>query len=64
MTTVELTETAQLALWVVFACMFGSFCYFYMLFRQMPSGKRIFHAYTAAIVGFASTAYLFMALGK
>jgi len=61
---VELSGTAQTILWVVFCCMFGSFLYFYGLFRLAEPGKRLFHVYTTAIVGFASTAYFYMALGK
>jgi len=31
--------------------------------KKEEAGKRIYHAYTCGIVGFASVAYLFMALG-
>lgn len=60
---VEMPPFAHLVLWVVFGCMFTSFCAFYVMYRTGTPGKRLFHVYSTAIVGFASTAYLFMALG-
>jgi len=60
----ELSSTDYTVLWVSFACMFFSFVVFYITLKMQPVGKRLFHAYTCGIVGFASTAYLFMALGK
>jgi len=59
----ELSSTDYTVLWVSFACMFFSFVVFYITLKMQPVGKRLFHAYTCGIVGFASTAYLFMALG-
>jgi bacteriorhodopsin len=60
----DLSETASLLLWIGFICMFGSFLVFYSMLRATAPGKRLFHVYTCAIVGFAATAYLWMALGK
>jgi bacteriorhodopsin len=60
----DLSNLAMLFLWIGFFCMFGSFLIFYSMLRATAPGKRLFHAYTCGIVGFAATAYLFMALGK
>jgi bacteriorhodopsin len=60
----DLSETATLFLWIGFFAMFGSFLVFYTMLRATAPGKRLFHIYTCAIVGFAATAYLWMALGK
>jgi bacteriorhodopsin len=60
----DLSNTAEVFLWVGFSVMFGSFLIFYGMLRTTAPGKRLFHIYTCAIVGFASTAYLWMALGK
>jgi bacteriorhodopsin len=60
----DLSNLAELFLWIGFFCMFGSFLIFYGMLRATTPGKRLFHAYTCGIVGFAATAYLFMALGK
>ena len=59
----DLSETAEVFLWIGFAAMFGSFTIFYAMLRTTAPGKRLFHVLTCAIVGFASTAYLWMALG-
>jgi bacteriorhodopsin len=59
----DLSETAEVFLWIGFAAMFGSFTIFYAMLRTTAPGKRFFHVLTCAIVGFASTAYLWMALG-
>jgi bacteriorhodopsin len=60
----DLSNTAEIFLWLGFTAMFGSFVVFYRMLRATAPGKRLFHTYTCAIVGFASVAYLFMALGK
>lgn len=60
----DLSNLAELFLWIGFFCMFGSFLVFYGMLRSTAPGKRLFHAYTCGIVGFAATAYLFMAFGK
>jgi bacteriorhodopsin len=60
----DLSSTAELFLWTGFTAMFGSFLVFYSMLRATAPGKRVFHNYTCAIVGFAATAYLWMALGK
>jgi bacteriorhodopsin len=60
----DLSDTAQIFLWIGFSAMFGSFAIFYRMLRATTPGKRLFHTYTCAIVGFAATAYLWMALGK
>jgi bacteriorhodopsin len=59
----DLSETDEALLWIGFAIMFSSFTIFYAMLRTTAPGKRLFHVYTCAIVGFASTAYLWMALG-
>lgn len=59
----EVSVLDQVLLGIVFACMFVSFCVFYSMYRKAPAGNKTFHAYTCGIVGFASTAYLFMTLG-
>jgi hypothetical protein len=59
----DLSETAEAFLWIGFAIMFSSFTIFYAMLRTTAPGKRLFHVYTCSIVGFASTAYLWMALG-
>lgn len=59
----ELSAMGQIVLWVVFLCMFVSFLSFFCLMRAMDPAKRLFHVYSTTIVGFASTAYLYMALG-
>lgn len=61
---IDIPGFANTVLWVGFGCMFASFLYFYGLLRSAAPGKKLFHVYTCGIVGFASTAYLFMALGK
>jgi bacteriorhodopsin len=60
----DLSDTAEIILWIGFSAMFGSFVVFYRMLRATTPGKRLFHTYTCAIVGFAATAYLWMALGK
>jgi bacteriorhodopsin len=60
----DLSNTAELFLWIGFCAMFGSFLVFYGMLRATAPGKRLFHTYTCGIVGFAATAYLFMAFGK
>jgi bacteriorhodopsin len=59
----DLSDTDKILLWIGFSAMFGSFVIFYAMLRTTAPGKRLFHVYTCAIVGFASTAYLWMALG-
>jgi bacteriorhodopsin len=60
----DLSNTAEIFLWLGFSAMFGSFVVFYAMLRTTAPGNRLFHNYTCAIVGFAATAYLWMALGK
>lgn len=57
------SETDSLIQYVAFFCMFASFIIFFVQLKASPSGERLYHAYTCGIVGFASTAYLFMATG-
>jgi bacteriorhodopsin len=59
----DLSNTAEIFLWIGFTAMFSSFVVFYAMLRTTPPGKRLFHNYTCAIVGFAATAYFWMALG-
>jgi bacteriorhodopsin len=60
----DLSNTAEIFLWLGFFAMFGSFVVFYAMLRTTAPGHRLFHNYTCGIVGFAATAYLWMALGK
>ena len=60
----DLSNAAEIFLWIGFTAMFSSFVAFYAMLRTTAPGKRLFHNYTCGIVGFAATAYLWMALGK
>jgi bacteriorhodopsin len=60
----DLSHTDEILLWIGFSAMFGSFVVFYAMLRTTAPGSRLFHTYTCAIVGFAATAYLWMALGE
>jgi bacteriorhodopsin len=60
----DLTPAAEMFLWIGFTAMFSSFVAFYAMLRTTAPGKRVFHNYTCGIVGFAATAYFWMALGK
>jgi bacteriorhodopsin len=64
MTNDDISNTAKIFLWLGFSAMFSSCVVFYAMLRTTAPGKRLFHNYTCAIVGFAATAYLWMALGK
>jgi len=58
------SSTDAIIQYVAFFCMIGSFITFFILLKKTPPGKRLYHAYTCGIVGFASVAYLFMAVGE
>jgi bacteriorhodopsin len=60
----DLSNAAEIFLWIGFSAIFSSFVVFYAMLRTTAPGKRFFHNYTCAIVGFAATAYFWMALGK
>ena len=64
MTMVESLSKQDIAIqFVAFFCMFISFIVFFIQMKKTAAGSRTYHAYTCGIVGFASVAYLFMALG-
>jgi sensory rhodopsin len=58
------TSTDTTIQFVAFWCMFASFIAYFIELKKEESGKRIYHAYTCGVVGFASVAYLIMALGE
>merc|ERR1712224_269019 len=60
----EFSSSDSFVQYVAFACMFASFLVFFVQMKRSPVGKRLYHAYTCGIVGFASVAYLIMALGE
>jgi len=65
MTMVESLSKQDIAIqFVAFFCMFISFIVFFIQMKKTAAGSRTYHAYTCGIVGFASVAYLFMALGE